>query len=188
MKGKMVINGSTEDGYGTTSSINKTAVVMLTGAATSPDQDVDSREFHAFAFFDTSDIPVGAKVVRVELQLYVSALTGNMGQQHVDVYIGDNTAGSTLTTADYNATVNNGQLLQRLTGKGLSTGYVTAASTNETVCAEVSKTATTNIEIDTVWTGPASSSYCIMYTQEYTTTAYRPQLTVWYVLEDPKIF
>jgi len=175
-------NGSSEDGYGTTSSVNTVATTMLIGANSSNEQDVDASEKHVFMFFDTSSLPDNAVVIQVKLSWRVTAFAGNDANIDNKVYIGSNTAGSTLETTDYGLTITNGTLLGTNTTN--TAGAKSLTSTADAVCAEVNLTGYTNIEMDAYWNGFISTTAHIITiaSQDHGTASYRPQLEITYEL------
>jgi len=178
-------NGSTEDGYGTTSGVNKTATTMLVGAGSSSQQDLDTKEFHSFMFFDTSSLPDNCVVITVKLNWRVTSFAGSDRAITNKVYIGSNTIGSTLEAADYGDTITNGVLLGSMT---LNTaGAKTLSSSSSVITGEVNLTGYTNIEMDAYWNSSIGPSSCMITiaTQDNGTSAYRPTLEVTY--EIPQI-
>lgn len=181
--GQLITNGSTADAYGTKYGGWSATQTLLSGCESSGDQDNDFLEMHSFFFFDTSSIGASATVTGVRFDCYFVQVTGNIGQNALYLYIGNNTIGSTWSTADYEVTIGSGQLMGSWSGKALSTvGARYKSSTSSAICAEVSKTAYTNFETDVVWGGGLTNpSYCYIAAQEYTPDIFaRPKLTVDY--------
>ena len=178
---QLATNGSTADGYCTTTSgPYTTQTTMLVGAPSSDSADSDSAEWHAFMFFDTSSIPTGSTISEVELDFRVTAVQGDPTGFRLKAYIGNNTIGSTLEKTDYKDTITNGTYFGQYTaGTGAKTQSV---DDDEDVFDEINLSGYTNVEIDAYFLGQVTSSGLVssMATQNHATSSYRPKLTVTY--------
>lgn len=185
---KIKLFGTTQDGYGTSSSMNTAATTMAIGAQSSDGQDSATGEFHSFLFFNTVGIPSGAIVLKARLTV---ELVSTVGEEAGDAivpyfYMCDGCIGSSLTTADYGDVVSGGSLVGTST-PSVGTKYIVITDSGD--LEEVNKEGYTNFEIDVYWTGSIDSgTECWYATQDHATVAYRPTLEVWYRLPRPKIY
>lgn len=187
--GYVKIYSSDEDGYCTTTvGPYKTQTTMKIGAESSDSQDDDSAEWHAFMFFDTSVIPIGAKILKANLGIRFVSAAGDTTALRAYFYIGDNYAGSTLEKADYDDVVGSGQYFGQISA-GSRPGWFDLPITSSVDLAEISRANTTNVEIDAHWVGPIESATEQFFaTVDHGTSSYWPYLEVWYRLNSPRVY